>query len=143
MYVHSSSYINLSEQLRSELELKIDTLYLQNRFMYYADTDISLFKSEIKSDHLRAYIIGKPQDNYATSGKLLQGVKTWSNMYYDDRHSVISKFKIYYNRVISQKNLFTKNNISVVFCKFLINELLEILAESKWQPLINRIDAKL
>lgn len=130
-------YINLSEQLREELELKIENLYKQNRFVKYANSHgIPNYQNAAKADFLCAYLMGRPPGNYVLSGKLLQGIKIWFNMYYDDRLSVIDKFRICYQRVKPHHESSHKRGASVVFCKFLINELLSILADSRWQILI-------
>ncbi|WP_428327676.1 hypothetical protein [Mucilaginibacter sp.] len=134
-----SGYIDLSEKLRDELELKIDTLYKQNCFtLYVNNTDAR--ENIIKNDFLSAYLLSKVPKDYVLSGKLLQGIKTWFNMYYDDRLSVIDKFKICYQNTVSPKNINEKQVVTIAFCKFLINELLGTLVDSRWQHLVYPAD---
>jgi hypothetical protein len=135
MVLQNTSYIVLSEQLREELELKIDSLYAQNRFPHYSIINLTRFNDETENDLLCAYILGKWRDNYIPTGKLLQGIKIWFNMYYDDRLSVISKFRTCYCSVIPYNKIITACSVNIIFCKFLISELLEILTETKWQPI--------
>jgi hypothetical protein len=137
MILQNTDYITLSEQLREELELEIDSLYAQNRILHYSIINLTRFNDETENDLLCAYILGKWRDNYIPTGKLLLGIKTWFNMYYDDRLSVISKFKTYYYSVIPYDKIITACNANIIFCKFLISELLEILTETKWQPINN------
>jgi len=129
-------YITLSEQLREELELAIDSLYAQNRFRHYSIINLTRF-NETENDLLCAYILGKWRDNYIPADKLQQGINTWFNMYYDDRLSVINKFRTCYYSVVPCDQIITANNLNIIFCKFLISELLEILTETKWQPIDN------
>ncbi|MCZ4223453.1 hypothetical protein [Pedobacter rhodius] len=135
--VFEAEYINLSEQLREELELKIENLYAKNHFVKYTGTRNFNYKNTTKADFLCVYLIGKPIPGYVLSGKLLHGIKTWLNMYYNDRISVIHKFRIYYQIATPYLKPVEKPVLSIVFCKFLINELLIILSESRWKTLTN------
>jgi hypothetical protein len=137
MILQDTDYITLSEQLREELELKMDSLYAQNRFRHYSIINLARFNDETENDLLCAYILGKWRDNYIPTGKLLQGIKTWFNMYYDDRLSVISKFRTCYYGAITGDNIMTAGSVNIIFCKFLISELLETLTETRWQPINN------
>ena len=134
------AYINLSEQLREELELKIETLFKKNRFTNYANSHVLNYENAANADFLCAYLIGTAPGKYVLSGKLLQGIKIWFNIYYDDRLSVIDKFKSCYQK-IKPNNVSTDNpGVSIVFCKFLINELLGILAEGRWNLIADHAD---
>ena len=133
-------YFDLSEKLRHELELKIEELYTQNRFNHYVNNKIAGFENAAKSDFLCAYLLSKAPNDYMLSGELLQGIKTWFNMYYDDRLSVIDKFRTYCQNVMPPENVNQKPLVTIAFCRFLISELLVILAESRWQDLIRHAD---
>ena len=133
-------YMVLSERLREELELKIVKLYTQNRFSRYSNKQVTRFGNATKRDFLCAYLLSEASENYVLSGKLLQGIKIWFNMYYDDRLSVINKFRTCYQNVISPENVNEKPVVTIAFCKFLVCELLDILAESRWQTLIHYAD---
>lgn len=137
MVLQNPLYIALSEHLREELESKIDSVYAQNRFSYYAGTNLTRLNNDTEIDLLCTYILGEWRNNYTLTDKLLQGIKIWFNMYYDDRLSVINKFRTCYYSVIPDYKVTTAYCVNVVFCKFLIRELLEILAETKWQPINN------
>ncbi|EHQ30389.1 hypothetical protein [Mucilaginibacter paludis] len=130
-------YIDLSEKLRDELEVKIDQLYAQNRLDDYVDNHTSV-ENATKGDWLCAYLLRNSPNSFMFSGELSKGIKTWFNMYYDDRLSVIDKFRTYYQNIVSLKKLDERQIISIVFCKFLINELLSLLAESRWQNLAHQ-----
>ena len=135
-----SGYIDLSEKLREQLELKIDKLYVQNRFNHYVSNKVSRIENATKSDFLCAYLLSKAPKDYMLSRKLLQGIKTWLNMYYDDRLSVIDKFRTCCQNVVPPENAKEKQIVTIAFCKFLISELLGILAESRWQDLVHHAD---
>ena len=135
-----TGYIDLSEQLRYELELKIDELYAQNRFIHYVSYHTARVGNTIKTDLLSAYLLSKTPKDYVLSGKLLNGIKTWFNMYYDDRLSVIDKFRTCYQSVLPSGQINDKRAATIAFCKFLISELLGILAENRWQDLVNNAD---
>ena len=147
MKVHSkviplleSEYINLSEQLREELELKIENLYVQNHFKKYVYNQVLNFRNATKTDFSCACLIENVPRNYVLSGKLLQGIKTWLNMYHGDRLSVINKFRTCYHNVKPRDKSMEKYVLSIVFCRFLINELLGVLAKNRWQTLVNHAD---
>jgi hypothetical protein len=135
-----TGYIDLSEQLRNELELKIDELYAQNRFIHYVSNQTARIENTTKSDFLCAYLLSKAPKDYVLSGKLLNGIKTWFSMYYDDRLSVIDKFRACYQSVIPSAQINDKRAATIAFCKFLISELLGLLAESRWHDLVNYAD---
>jgi hypothetical protein len=134
------AYINLSERLREELELKIETLYMQNRIAKYSSICTQNFQNTVNADMLCAYLISKSPRTYEFAGKLLQGINTWFNMYYDDRLSVIDKFRICYQKTKSYQALNDHTGSGIIFCKFLIDELLITLADSRWEALINHPD---
>jgi hypothetical protein len=134
------AYINLSERLREELELKIETLYMQNRMSNYRSICTQNFQNPVNADILCAYLISESPRTYEFPGKLTQGINTWFNMYYDDRLSVIDKFRICYQKTKPYQALNDKTGSDVVFCKFLIDELLTTLADSRWETLINHPD---
>jgi hypothetical protein len=140
IFLFDSGYIDLSEQLRDKLELKIDSVYAQNRFNHYVDLRVIRFGTTAKSDRICAYLLSKAPKEYVLSGKLLQGVKTWFNMYYDDRLSVIDKFRTYYQNALSREQIRSNQLATIAFCKFLVGELLCILAESRWQDLVHLAD---
>jgi len=129
-------YVDLSEKLRDELELKIDKVYAQNRFNHYINNQSARFVDSAKADFLCSYLLGKAPKDFVLSGELLQGIKTWFNMYDADRLSVIDKFRKYYKNIIPAENINENRVVTIVFCKFLISELLGILAESRWQNLV-------
>ncbi|RKR80379.1 hypothetical protein BDD43_0480 [Mucilaginibacter gracilis] len=131
-------YIDLSERLRGELETKIDELYAQNRFNDYVNKPTVLVENATKSDLLYAYLLRQAPRDFVLSGKLLEGIKTWFNMYYDDRHSVIDKFRTCYQNVMPPGEMIAKKVVSIVFCKFLINELLSTLAENRYRNLVHQ-----
>lgn len=135
--VFEKEYVNLSEQLREELELKIENIYAKNHFIKYTHIRNLNYKSMAKADFLCVYLIGKPTPGFVISGKIVQGIKTWLNMYYDDRISVIRKFKTYYQIASPYLIKVEKPICSMIFCKFLINELLTILSQRRWQTLTN------
>jgi hypothetical protein len=130
-------YIDLSEQLRNELELKIEKVYAENRFNHYVSNQVARIEDTAKNDLLCAHLLSAAPQDFVLSGKLLQGIKTWFNMYYDDRLSVIDKFRTYYQTVRPTENLKEKPMATIAFCRFLISELLGILAESRWQNLVH------
>jgi hypothetical protein len=132
-----AGYIDLSEQLRGELELKIDKLYEQNRFNPYVNKRVYRVDNPAQGDLLCKYLLSKAPKDYVVSGKLLQGIKTWFNMYYHDRLSVINKFKTYCQNFMPV-NSNEKPVVNIVFCRFLISDLLVILAESRWTDLVPR-----
>jgi hypothetical protein len=132
-------YINLSEQLREELELKIENLYSQNRFAKYRVIDILNYQNAENADFLCSFLNNKKTSKYVLSVKLLKGIKTWYNMYYDDRLSVIEKFSICYQKSKPSDEPDDFPGMSIVFCKFLVNELLRTLADSRWETLINQV----
>jgi hypothetical protein len=134
------AFISLSEQLREELELKIETLYMQNRIARYSSIRTQNFQNPVNSDMLCAYLISESSSNYVFPGKLLQGINTWFNMYYDDRLSVIDKFRICYQKTKPYHALNDQIGCCIIFCKFLIDELLITLADSRWEALINHPD---
>jgi hypothetical protein len=129
-------YIDLSEQLREELELKIEKVYAQNRFNPYVNKRVYRVDNPTQGDLLCKYLLSKAPKDYVVSGKLLQGIKTWFNMYYDDRLSVINKFRTYYQNIMPV-NSNEKPVTNFVFCRFLISDLLVILAESRWTDLVH------
>jgi hypothetical protein len=133
-------YFDLSEKLRDELQLKIDKLYTQNRFSHYVNHQAACFENAAKSDFLCAHLLSKAPKDYVLSGELLQGIKTWFNMYYDDRLSVIDKFRTYYQSAMPSNNINEKPMVTIAFCRFLISDLLGILAESRWQDLVRHAD---
>ena len=133
-------YLEHSEQLRVELESKIDHLYTQNLLNHYFDTAVTGVERVAKGDFLCAYLLSQAPKDYMLSGKLLQGIKTWFNMYYNDRLSVINKFRTCYLNAIPPENINEKPAANIAFCKFLIGELLGMLAESRWQPLLHHAD---
>jgi hypothetical protein len=133
-------YIDLSEKLRSELELKIERLYEQNRLGLYPGHKAARWGIAAKNDFLYAYLLSMAPQEYVPSGKFLQGIKTWFNMYDDDRLSVIDKFRTYYQNVAPLGNFTDRAAVTIAFCKFLISELLCILAESRWQGLVHHAD---
>ncbi|GGI23699.1 hypothetical protein [Pedobacter mendelii] len=135
--VFETEYINLSEQLREELESKIENLYAKTRFVKYTHVRNFSYKSTTKVDFLCGYLIGRPIPGYVLSSKIVKGIKTWLNMYYDDRISVIHKFRTYYQVATPYLKQGEKPVLGIVFCKFLINELLTILSESRWKSLTN------
>ncbi len=135
-----TDYINLSESLREELELKIETLHKQSRFIKYTSTRMLNYENDADGDLLCAYLIGELPRNYALSGKLLQGIKTWFSMYYDDRLSVMDKFRTGYRKAKPENEHDDWPGVSIVFCKFLMRELLTILADSRWEILISYAD---
>jgi hypothetical protein len=134
------AYINLSEQLREELELKIEALHTQDRIARYRSSRTRNFQNPVNSDMLCAYLISESSSNYVFPGKLLQGINTWFNMYYDDRLSVIDKFRICYQKAKPYHALNNQTGSGIAFCKFLIDELLTTLADSRWETLINHPD---
>jgi hypothetical protein len=129
-------YINLSEKLRTELELKIDKLYNQNRFNEYVNIRQARVEEATGGDAFCAYLLNKAPREYILSGKLSQAIKTWFNMYDHDRLSVTDKFMTYYEKVTASEKLNHKQVASVLFCKFLLSELLGILVESRWENLV-------
>jgi hypothetical protein len=131
-----AGYVDLSEKLRDELELKIDKVYAQNRFNHYINNQSARFVDSAKADFLCSYLLGKAPKDFVLSGELLQGIKTWFNMYDADRLSVIDKFRACYQNIIPMENANENRVVPIVFCKFLISELLSILAESRWQNLL-------
>lgn len=131
-----SSYIECSECLRAELESKIDTLYSENSFAEYAARCAGFMETGQQTELLCAYLIGEESCFYLKSAKALsQGIMTWFNMYYDDRLSILEKFRDCCNKSIVHGKLLTTDIIPIVFCKFLIKELLSILSAPQWQLL--------
>jgi hypothetical protein len=133
-------YISLSEQLREELELKIEDLYKRTHFAEYKAIHLLKYQKSTKPDFLSAYLISRSCGDYVLSGKLVQGIKIWFNMYYDDRLSVIDKFRGYYQKVNMPDAPDGIPGMNIVFCKFLINDLLSTLADTRWQTLVNHAD---
>jgi hypothetical protein len=64
MVLQNTSYIALSEQLRQELELKIDRLYSKKRFHHYSIINLTRCNDEIEYAHIPlgngAIIISRP-----------------------------------------------------------------------------------
>jgi len=135
------SYTNLSEKLRAELELKIVKVFLKSRFRHYVGQQAARFIDPDRNDFLCAYLLSNAPKDYVLSGQLLQGIRTWFNMYDHDRFSVIEKFRICYQNVLPLENINEKSEVPTVFCKFLISELLVILAESRWKNMVNDVTA--
>ncbi len=133
------SYFDLSEKLRDELELTIDKVYSRNSFDHYGNNQAPHVENETKRNFIYAYLLDNAPKDYAFSGKLLQGIKTWRNMYDDDRLSVIDKFRTCYQNVTPSENI-KEPPLTIAFCKFLISELVYILAESRWQDLTQHAD---
>lgn len=129
-------YIDLSEILRDELELKIDQVYNQNRFKQYVNIQQERVEEAIGGDSLCAYLLNKAPREYILSGKLSQAIKTWFNMYDHDRLSVTDKFMTYFQKDTPSEKMNHKQVVSVLFCKFLLSELLGILVESRWENLV-------
>lgn len=125
-------YSEISDQLREELEREIAKLYVKKSFDKYVCVQ---YYDVSRTKLLCEYILGNTPRNIIISGQLLTGIKAWFNMDSEHRLSVIYKFRMYYVQSLIQSELKTGSSLNIVFCKFLINELLQILAESRWQPL--------
>lgn len=126
-------YINMSENLRRCLEVKLDELYKNREFGGYLN--IRYAKHTLTDEVLVSVVIGKPFNDEVFARRICRAVKTWYGMYYDDRRSVLEKFLYYCKLCIQYKGVPGEANFPFIFTRFLVNEFATELSDVKWSLL--------
>ena len=127
-------FINLSEQLRFELEAKMDILWLTGQLKIYFDANFRLALLNDECEIMINCLKNETGDNYSTALTICKAIKVWYGMYYDDRLSVISKFDSLYKSCHPDKDQ-KLNCVHLKFVPFCIIEFSKILTQKKWTPI--------
>jgi hypothetical protein len=129
-------YIIMSENLRSRLEVKLMELYKEGKFDVYINT--RYIKPTLTAQEIVSVVIGKPFNNEAFARCICRAVKAWFGMYYDDRRSVLEKFRYYCMLCSQYKGISGEVNFPFVFTQVLVTEFTTELSDIKWSLLVNR-----
>lgn len=127
-------FIALSEQLRFELEAKIDMLWFNGQLRAYFEAD---FKLAVLNDECEIMINCLKAGTEANSSVALTiciAIKVWYGMYYDDRLSVLAKFDSIYKSYYKD-NVKELTETHFKFAPFFIVEFSKTLSKRKWKPI--------
>ena len=128
--------VALSEKLREELEQRIDSLFARPEIIDQFLINCHKKDNANENDFLKYCIIGEVNDNGPAANRITTAVKTWFNMYHDDRLSVLYKFTALYKITVNKLRNAQPDAMHIVFCRFFITELTTILTDTQWKPLI-------
>jgi len=129
-------YIIMSENLRNRLEVKLGELYKKHKFDQYLCT--RYIKPAPTDEEIVGFVIGKPLNDELLARCICQAVKTWYGMYYDDRRSVLEKFRCYCKLCFQNKGIFHESDFTFIFIRVLIAEFTTELSDVKWSLLVSR-----
>jgi hypothetical protein len=134
--VEGRRYISISENLRSCLEVKLDELYKKGKLDVYVST--CGIKPIPTDEELVGVLIGHPFNDEIFARLICRAVKTWYGMYYDDRRSVLEKFRCYCKLCFQNKGIFHETDFTFIFIRVLIAEFTTELSDVKWSLLVSR-----
>ena len=133
--VEGCRYISISEKLRNCLEVKLDELYKKGKLEVYVST--RCIKPIPTDEELVDILIGPSFNDELFARLICRAVKTWHSMYYDDRRSVLEKFRCYCKLCFQNKGIFHETDFTFIFIRVLIAEFTTELSDVKWSLLVS------